>query len=67
MEGKGRSGFKTIRTEMWLSGTLEKTAAAETVGMALSFNLCPTSLANNPLLGELKQSRTQLAERREKN
>jgi len=67
MEGKRWSGFKTIRTEMWFSGTLEKTAAAETVGTALSSHLFPTSLANNPFLGGLKQIRTQLAERREEN
>jgi len=67
MEVKRWPGFKAIRTEMWLSGALEKTAAAETVRMALRFNLIPTGLADNPFPGSLKKSRTQLAERREKN
>jgi hypothetical protein len=67
MEGKRWSGLKAIRTEMWLSGPLEITAAAETIGTTLSSHLFPTSLANNSFLGELKQSRTQLAERREEN
>jgi hypothetical protein len=54
MEVKRWPGFKAIRTEMWLSGALEKTAAAETVRMARSLNLIPTGLADNPFLGSLK-------------
>jgi len=67
MEGKRWPIFKAIRAEMWLSCALEKTAATETVRMARSLNLIPTRLADNPFLGSLEQSRTQLAERREKN
>jgi hypothetical protein len=58
MEVKRRPCFKAIRTEMRLSGALEKTAAAETVRMARSLNQIPTGLADNPFLGSLKESRT---------